>query len=346
MKIPSKTPEEHKYTSTGIKFWRHPEQMNNYKNGNPNTVISTHISPEGACNLTCAYCSVTYRDTHSRIEMGVIKDYITKLKTRGLKAAILTGGGEPTSYKHINELIRWLKAQDLSVALITNGTLTRRINPDIWNMLEWVRVSINVFPGWDLKINLPTEHFTGKTIVGSSFCYDEDYDLDTMRRVSIIATRIGAQYIRLLPNCLLPQEELLKRHELVEKLIKELDDPRYFHQFKIHGAPASEICHQSYFRPYLSEEIHWETGEPGSVFPCDSVVLNDQNTKFMQKYSLCAPGDILDYMDKKIPQRFSIAEQCTGCVFTENVNMLKGFIEDKVSRFDEFNSPLMHEEFV
>jgi hypothetical protein len=213
-------------------------------------------------------------------------------------------------------------------------------------MLEWVRVSINVFPGWDMKINLPTEHFTGKTIVGSSFCYDEDYDLDTMRRVSIIATRIGAQYIRLLPNCLLPQEELLKRHELVEKLIKELDDPRYFHQFKIHGAPASEICHQSYFRPYLSEEIHWETGEPGSVFPCDSVVLNDQNTKFMQKYSLCAPGDILDYMDKKISQRFSIAEQCTGCVFTENVNMLKGFIEDKVSRFDEFSSPLMHEEFV
>jgi hypothetical protein len=197
-----------------------------------------------------------------------------------------------------------------------------------------------------MKINLPTEHFTGKTIVGSSFCYDEDYDLDTMRRVSIIATRIGAQYIRLLPNCLLPQEELLKRHELVEKLIKELNDPRYFHQFKIHGAPKSKICHQSYFRPYLSEEVHWETGEPGSVFPCDSVVLNDQNTKFMQKYSLCAPGDILDYMDKKIPQRFSIAEQCTGCVFTENVNMLKGFIEDKVSRFDEFNSPLMHEEFV
>ena len=32
MKIPAKTPEEHKYTSTGIKFWRHPEQMNNYIN--------------------------------------------------------------------------------------------------------------------------------------------------------------------------------------------------------------------------------------------------------------------------------------------------------------------------
>ena len=58
---------EHQYTSTGIKFWRHQEQMWNYRNGDPNTIISTHISPEGACNLKCSYCSVTYRDTHSRI---------------------------------------------------------------------------------------------------------------------------------------------------------------------------------------------------------------------------------------------------------------------------------------
>jgi len=83
------------------------------------------------------------------------------------------------------------------------------------------------------------------------------------------------------------------------------------------------------------------------VFPCDSVVLNDQNTKFMQKYSLCAPWDILDYLDKKIEQRFDIQEQCTGCVFTDNVNMLDDYIHDRAeSKFAEFSLPLMHEEFV
>ena len=86
-------------------------------------------------------------------------------------------------------------------------------------------------------------------------------DLNTMRRVSIIATRIGAQYIRLLPNCLLPQEELLKRHELVEKLIKELNDPRYFHQFKIHGAPKlvrfviNHISDHTYQRRYIGRQV-------------------------------------------------------------------------------------------
>ena len=80
-----KSLEEHKYTSTGIKFWRHQEQMINYKNNNPNSVVSTHISPEGACNLKCPYCSVTYRDTHSRIPLDTIKNYVLNLKKIGLK---------------------------------------------------------------------------------------------------------------------------------------------------------------------------------------------------------------------------------------------------------------------
>ena len=43
--------------------------------------------------------------------------------------------------------------------------------------------------GWTdgLPINLPTEHFTGKTVVGASFCYDEDYDLEPFR-VNLIKT--------------------------------------------------------------------------------------------------------------------------------------------------------------
>ena len=43
-KLPDERSEqEHKYTSTGIKWWRHQEAMFNYKNGNPNTVISLSL---------------------------------------------------------------------------------------------------------------------------------------------------------------------------------------------------------------------------------------------------------------------------------------------------------------
>jgi len=358
-KLPDeKSAEEHKFTSTGIKFWRHQEQMFNYKNGDPNTIISTHISPEGACNLKCPYCSVTYRDTHSRIPMEIIQDYVTKLKTRGLKAVILTGGGEPTAYKHFNDLVRWLKSQDLSVALITNGSeqYWKRIDEDVCKMFSWVRVSINVFKDWDTRIGLPLEKFdTEKTVIGCSMVYTVEHELSEevmadrvglLKKVSKVADKCGAKYIRMLPNCLLEQEHLIRQHKSLDNVLAQIDDTRFFHQYKIHGAPKCDTCHQSYFRPYLSEEIHKETGVAGTVYPCDSVVLNDTYQFFAEEYQLCHASDILDYLDKKIKPKFDPRERCKGCVFTENVNMLDDWVNGKVERFDDFKDPLMHEEFV
>mgnify|MGYP003305519621 CR=1 FL=1 len=110
--------------------------------------------------------------------METIQDYVLKLKSRGLKAVILTGGGEPTAYKHFNELVRWIKEQDLSVALITNGTLTRRIDDDVWPLFSWIRVSINVFGNWVKMIKLPLEKIDfDKTVVGCSMVYTVEHEM-------------------------------------------------------------------------------------------------------------------------------------------------------------------------
>jgi organic radical activating enzyme len=351
-----KSEEEHKYTSTGIKFWRHSEAMFNYKEGKPNTVISTHISPEGACNLKCPYCSVTYRDTHSRLDMETIRDYVLKLKTRGLRAVILTGGGEPTIYKHFNELVRWLNSEGLSVALITNGTRTNKVADDVWKMFSWIRVSINIFVGWEYSISLPKEKIDfNKTVVGCSMVYTVEHEqseevmsdrVGLLKKASIVADNCGAQYIRLLPNCLLSQRDLIRQHKSLDNTLKEIIDPRFFHQYKIHGAPKTSKCHQSYFRPYLSEEVHLGTGKPGAIYPCDSVVLNDGYQHFAEEYQLCHASDILEYMDGTINQRFDAKTRCTGCVFTDNVNMLDDWVNGKINRFEDFKEPLMHEEFI
>lgn len=351
-----KTEMEHKFTSTGIKFWRHTEQMEAYRRGEPNSVISTHISPEGACNLKCPYCSVAYRDTHSRIELEIVQDYVQKLKTKGLKACILTGGGEPTIYKKFNELVQWLKYdQQLSVALITNGTNTDRVEPKTWNAFSWVRVSINMFEGWENKIKLPYQYLNEDCVVGSSFILtdlhqkvDQKYldKLVLFKQISEIADRINAKYVRILPNCLLYQNDLIKMHKSIDELFEKLNDSRFFHQHKLHGAPSCGICHQAYFRPYLSEEPYCKTGKPGSVYPCDSVVLNDAIQKFIHKYQICSASEILDFLDRRIQMRFDPRKDCEGCVFTSNVNMLDSWKNTGKQQFDKFQTPLKHEEFV
>lgn len=355
-----KSSQEHKFTSTGIKFWRHEKQMFEYKRqtgGLPrNSVVTTHISPEGACNLKCPYCSVTYRDTHSRIALSKIKQYVTDLKSRGLKAVILTGGGEPTLYPQFNELVQWIKNdQNLSVALITNGTTGSKIKDETLACFSWVRVSINIFPGWQDLISLKKEALSENCIVGCSMVYTVEHEardiiqndrLEAFKAVSKIADKIGAKYIRLLPNCLLEQDKLLLEHNNLQKFVEQLKDERFFQQYKVHGTPSCSTCHQSYFRPYLSEEPFGETGEPGTIYPCDSVVLNDSATHFAKKYQLCKPENVLDYIDGKIQAKFDPRIDCTGCVFTDNVNMLDKWINNDINRFDEFKETLTHEEFV
>ncbi len=331
-----KSSEEHKYTSTGIKFWRHKEAMLSYQQKTGHTIISTHISPEGACNLSCSYCSVSKRKRSYRIEFETIKDYVLKLKTRGLKAVILTGGGEPTLYPQFNELVRWLKEeQGLSVALITNGTNISRVSQEVWDMFSWVRVSINFFENYENRIQFPSIN----GVLGTSMVY-VGQPLEEFRKISKLINRGNVSYVRVLPNCLLEQEALIQEHIKIEKLLDELGDKRFFHQFKIHGKPCSKVCHQAYFRPYLSEV------NGGTVFPCDSLVLNDSQEHFNEKYALCKAEDILDFLDGKIPMSFNARELCNGCVFTENIELLDNWLNKGINRFDEFTEALEHEEFV
>lgn len=350
------TDMEHKFTSTGIKFWRHEQQMEAYRAGTGDTVISTHISPEGACNLRCPYCSVTFRQTHARIEIDVIKDYVEKLQSRGLKAVILTGGGEPTAYPLINELVKWLKYdRGLSVALITNGTLSNRLDDMAWAAFSWVRVSINMFKDWERRIAIPKEKLSEDCIVGASMVVTVEHEanddpsrdrINLLRAAGRVADRSGAQYVRVLPNCMLEQIHLIAQHRVLDHVLEELDDPRFFHQHKLHGNPGTDVCHQAYFRPYLSEEAFGGDGPAGTVYPCDSVVLNYGKQHFAEEYQLCRPQDILDFLDRQIAMPFKPKELCQGCVFTKNIQLLENWKLTGANQFDEFPDALMHEEFV
>ena len=330
-----KTEKEHRYTSTGIKFWRHKEEMLSYRNDDGRTIISTHISPEGLCNLRCPYCSVTKRQKNNRISMDIIKDYVEKLKTRGLQAVIITGGGEPTLYPEFNELIKWLKNEEkLSVALITNGTNIDNITASVWKMFSWVRISLNFVDNYRSKIKFP--QING--VLGASMVYIGQ-TIEEMKELSEFIPR-NVEYVRVLPNCLLEQEQLIEEHKKIQFLLEQLNDKRFFQQYKLHGKPCSSICHQAYFRPYLSEV------DGGTVFPCDSLVLNEKQMHFSKQYAICKPGEILDFLDKRIKLKFDATELCDGCVFSENIKLLDDWYRTGIGRFDQYKEEMIHEEFV
>ena len=334
------------YTSTGKKFWCWPEQMDAYRQGSPSTIISTHISPEGMCNLKCPYCSVARRTKHGRIPYEVVKKYVESLMPFGLKAVIITGGGEPLLYPDMDRLLMWLNVKGLKIGLITNGTVSGCLTAKAWGMLDWVRVSINLFEDWRYKINLPSEALSKNCVVGCSFVYTGEKQV-TFYAVSSLADELGAKYIRLLPNCLLSRYKLEQMHKKLGRLTTQLrkEDKRYFHQKKQHRPPKSGVCHLSHFRPYLSEEAYWKNGKSGSVYPCDSVVLNNAVRKFKKKYQLCYATDAVKFLTGEMKPRFDPRKDCRGCVFTNTVEMLDAW-KKKGNKINVNKEGLLHKEFV
>lgn len=320
-----KSRPELRFTSSIVKFLLHPEAVGAYVGGHPRP-ISTHVSPTAKCSLNCSYCSVAGRARREEIPLDVIKRYVLDLQARGLRAVILTGGGEPTMYPQINELLAWLGSRNLRCGLITNGVTTERVDDGLASIFDWVRVSVNTFDGWQERLCVP-RGLRRDCVVGlSAVCVGTETGT-WASDVSAVADRLNATYIRLLPDCCLPEFDFCRVHRAITSFVSGSDDARFFHQDKRRAAPATAVCHQSFFRPYLSEV------GGGTVFPCDSVVLNTDDHKFLRRYALCKAADVLDWLDSKIMAHFDPRKDCTKCVFTENVDTL-GFVKDGVTHVD------------
>ena len=223
----------------------------------------------------------------------------------------------------------------MSVALITNGTNTQRVSPELWDVFSWVRVSMNFFPNYKNVIKFPKI----KGVLGASMVYT-DQSIEDLRDLAEFIPKDRVQYVRVLPNCLNEQEALIREHEKISKALEELNDPRFFQQFKIHETPKSSVCHQAYFRPYLSEV------KGGTVFPCDSLVLNHAQAHFNEKYAICPASEVEKFLHREINMNFDPAVDCQGCVFAGNINLLDNWVKHGTEHFDEYKEKLVHEEFV
>jgi MoaA/NifB/PqqE/SkfB family radical SAM enzyme len=107
--------------------------------------VSINLDLETACNFSCYFCVDSGLLNEGRMPFEPLKNSLELLCQKGLKSAIVMGGGEPTLYKKFEDTIKVLKGHGVSVAVITNGTGMQKIR-NIGHILaprDWVRVSID-----------------------------------------------------------------------------------------------------------------------------------------------------------------------------------------------------------
>lgn len=110
------------------------------------TPISINLDITTACNYSCDHCvDLDILNLKINYDYRKLLDSLRNLIEHGLKSVILIGGGEPTLHPKFSEVVRFLKENNLQVAIVSNGSRNNIIY-DISNCLsgnDWVRLSLD-----------------------------------------------------------------------------------------------------------------------------------------------------------------------------------------------------------
>lgn len=184
------------FTSTGHKFFAHQEAMTKLRGGKGQPIV-THVMLTDVCNHKCAFCSVQARAGDS-LPFNDVVNYLDILYNYGLKAVILSGGGNPILYKckitglDFNDVVDTIHSRGLEIGLITNGmplklyepkpydleSYTRsswkNVRPKTLDKLTWLRISMAGLDHDEREVYVP-EIDRQKTALGFSYVAHDIY---------------------------------------------------------------------------------------------------------------------------------------------------------------------------
>ena len=335
--IGSMSSAEKIFTSTGDKLFAHPDVLKQIQEHKKSRPIVSHIMPTSICNLKCSFCSIKDRKLNDVLNFeNQIKPYLDELIKRGLKAVIISGGGEPTLYGDFEKMVTYIANNNLDIGLITNGTTLHKYDKDFLEQFTWIRVSINSLE-YDKKPFIFPKINPEKTTVGFSYVLvheplninaEESLEMSDIRKkiphtliqIKKLTEKYPVKYVRLLPDCATPYNMLLKENQMISEIQKELGEP-FFHQFKIHG--EQKECYLGWVHPVLYCD--------GYVYPCDSLVLNDfTDQEFKEDYRLCNSNDIGTFFDLSMKSLIPEYIICKNCVFKRQNEIIKEIMNKSI----------------
>ena len=301
---------EQKYTSTTAKLLKQTDRFGEWSKGvfRP---VSLQLAPTDKCNLKCSFCSVANRngDDLSYLEA---KTALKELAELGLKTVEFTGGGDPTLYPYLTDLIEWAYAFKLGIGLITNGiALTAKVSQWHLDMLDWVRISMNCLDYVD-DIAMPVFTYIEKSsVLGLSYVMNSKTTQKTIDKLLRKAGQADVPYIRVVPNCL--STDTIKESAKQAKELGLLDNSRVFWQEKKHVVPHH--CRIGYLKPFLNAD--------GYFYHCSANPLIER--KFHPKFRMGRIDEIKKIWGEDYPAFDTGNCQEGKCFFKEHNDLLDLF---------------------
>lgn len=336
----------------------------------------THVMLTDVCNHSCAFCSVHHRAGDS-LPFEAVTGYLETLIRYGLKAVILSGGGNPILYrkdgKDFNDVVDWIHSRGLQIGLITNGmqlrfagdrNTWRTVAPETLDKLTWVRVSLAGLDHDERQTFVPDVQ--PPTTLGFSYvAHDVYYEpLDKAHgKVSTEAdllstdphavwtfeSRVDELTEKFLEYCSIYEPAYLRllpnclEPELIPKRCEQLQSIANVVNFNL----DREVVFVQYKPPAAPRAcflgyVHPVLNCDGYVYPCDSCVLNKTaDHQFAEPWRVCRWDGIAAIYDAPVRSLVDPRKLCPGCVFTGSNELLADVVEGQ-----QFPAPVEQVEHV
>jgi MoaA/NifB/PqqE/SkfB family radical SAM enzyme len=293
------------YTSTTAKLLHNLHRLIEIKNGvfRP---ISVQFAPTDKCNLDCDFCSVKNREG-DEIEIGDAKKAVFDFKNLGAKTIEFTGGGEPTLYKGINELILYSHNLMYRIGFITNGIKLSKIVDENLDRLDWLRISLNSLD-YVKDIDVPKI----KGTLGFSYVINDRTTEKTFEKIKQYKEKYEATYVRIVPNCL-SVDTIEESRKKAENLLNQ--SKGFFFQSKKYDVPKR--CWIGYLKPFIAPD--------GYVYACSANPLIAR--KFDPRFRIGHISNVREIYDRKVFIPFDTSVCQKGkCFFKEHNDLIEDLL--------------------
>lgn len=217
------------YINPKEKVLWHLEEINQLKNtGFTKAPVNVEIDLTNRCNHGCSWCHFAYThtkgllansqkpigyvDTGDVFDFYLLLDVIQQLSEIGVKSITWTGGGEPTLYPFIKEIINYTDSLGIDQGIYTNGSF---INEELADILKakitFVYVSLDEYTREDFKLSKGVDRFDkviegierlvnakGKATIGVGFLLHEK-NYQKIAAMTALGASLKVDYVQYRP---------------------------------------------------------------------------------------------------------------------------------------------------
>ena len=315
-------------TSNEIKLYKHLDRLQLLQQGIASPILLV-VSPTNKCNLNCDYCCFGDRDKSLELDYEFLKDSVLQFVKLGIKSVELTGGGQPTLYKHINDFVDFVH-DDLKLDLgINTNCITLSPIEKQAHKFKWIRLSMNFLDEERFRKSQFIEEIEKQikpmqSVTNITACYIVPQTIQTEHVKDVISfAERNKIYTRIAPDCIQSKEDISK---LIGEIIPLVQNSEYcfVSDFNVYLENRPEnFCAMHFLKPVLYTD--------GYVYVCPSAELSMENVKDVsEQFKICKGDEVYKYYTENFE---TFNHTCNYCKYAKQNEILYSVLKET-----EFNN--------